>query len=424
MTLLVPSSLLQQAGDSKDGQRFVLASREWLDLQTRVQAVLALPTDIGEYEERYGDSSSGSQMKDVFDAMHRLQQTANCYGSPSGMRARIIKDPAFLASATRPSNDAFSATVWTLQRTHLDAFTIASAFRSIPNLAATAKPAEAVSGIKSLFLDQGQIISSMDRTIGQLNTLIAEFRDLEEKLGAAQEQMQTYTDRSSKTRVELDKEIGSIRANIAELEKQRDAAYDKWLGLTISACVVPAIIAIAGIAIMVILAVPTGGGSFAVGSAITGAGAALSAAALGAAAGVARTSYDDLCGKVQEQDEFMAKRICYRSDLGALDELMKFTLPSSTSVISQLGDVRDAWSGSIRELSSRVNDLSVANLQDSPWLNSSLMMNAADSWTRLDDSLKAFMRGSFVDATLVDFGDPLPRDDAKWAQNFDGKKAA
>jgi hypothetical protein len=127
---------------------------------------------------------------------------------------------------------------------------------------------------------------------------------------------------------------------------------------------------------------------------------------------------------VQEQDEFMGKRICYRSDLGALDELMKFTLPSSTSVISQLGDVRDAWSGSIRELSSRVSDLSVANLQDSPWLNTSLMMGAADSWTRLDESLKAFMRGSFVDATLVDFGDPLPRDDAKWAQNFDGKKAA
>jgi hypothetical protein len=236
--------------------------------------------------------------------------------------------------------------------------------------------------------------------------------------------MQTYTDRSSKTRVELDKEIGAIRANIADLEKQRDAAYDKWLGLTIAACAVPAVIGIVGIAVMVILAVPTGGGSFAVGSAVTGAGAAVAAGALGAAAGVARTGYDNLCTKVQEQDEFLAKRTCYRTDLGALDSLMKFSLPASSSVISQLGDVRDAWSGSIREFSSRVNDLSVGNLQDSPWLNTALMNGASASWGRLDDALKAFMRGSFVDASLLDFGDALPRDDASWAQNFGGKKAA
>ncbi|MCS0657563.1 alpha-xenorhabdolysin family binary toxin subunit A [Massilia terrae] len=424
MSLLVPSPLLLQAGDSKDAQRFLLASREWLDLQTRVQAVLALPSDIGEYQERYGDASSGTQMKDCFDAMHRLQQTANCYGSPTGLRAKIIKDPGFLANATRPSNDAFSATVWTLQRTHLDAFTIASTFKSIPDLAQGARPSDTVAGIKSLFMDQGQIISSMDRTIGQLNTLITEFQGLEQKLADAQDQMKTYTDRSSKTRVELDKEIGEIRATIADLEKERDAAYGKWLGLTIAACAVPAVIAIAGIAIMVILAVPTGGGSFAVGSAITGAGAALAGAALGTAAGIARTKYEDLCTRVQEEDEFLGKRICYRSDLGALDELMKFTLPSSTSVISQLGEVRDAWNGSIRELSSRVNDLSVANLTDSPWLNQGLMNDAAASWGRLDEALKAFVRGSFVDATLIDFGDPLPRDDAKWIQNFSARKAA
>lgn len=424
MSLLVPSPLLLPAGDSKDAQRFLLASREWLDLQTRVQAVLALPTDIGEYQERYGDASSETQMRECFDAMRHLQQAVNCYGSPTGLRAKVVKDPGFLANAARPSNDAFSATVWTLQRAHLDAFTIASTFRSIPDLAMGAKPADTVAGIKSLFLDQGQIVASMDRTVGQLNTLISEFQGLEQKLGDAQDQMRTYTDRSSRTRVELDQEIGEIRATIADLEKQRDAAYDKWLGLTIAACAVPAIIAIVGIAAMVILAVPTGGGSFAVGAAATGAGATLAGAALGSAAALTRTRYENLCARVEEEGELLGKRICYRSDLGAIDELMKFTLPSSAGVIAQLGEVRDAWYGSIRELSARANDLSVANLADSPWLNQALMSDAAASWGRLDEALKAFVRGSFVDATLLDFGDPLPRDDAKWIQNFSARKAA
>lgn len=424
MSLLVPSPLLLPAGDSKDAQRFLLASREWLDLQTRVQAVLALPTDIGEYRERYGDASSETQMRECFDAMRRLQQAVNRYGSPTGLRAKVVKDPGFLANAARPSNDAFSATVWTLQRAHFDAFTIASTFRSIPDLAMGARPADTVAGIKSLFLDQGQIVPSMDRTVGQLNTLISEFQGLEQKLGDAQDQMRTYTDRTSRTRVELDQEIGEIRATIADLEKQRDAAYDKWLGLTIAACAVPAIIAIVGIAAMVILAVPTGGGSFAVGAAATGAGATLAGAALGSAAALTRTKYENLCARVEEEGELLGKRICYRSDLGAIDELMKFTLPSSAGVIAQLGEVRDAWYGSIRELSARANDLSVANLADSPWLNQARMSDAAASWERLDEALKAFVRGSFVDATLLDFGDPLPRDDAKWIQNFSARKAA
>lgn len=424
MSLLVPSPLLLPAGDSKDAQRFLLASREWLDLQTRVQAVLALPTDVGEYQERYGDAASGAQMRECFDAMRRLQQAVNRYGSPTGLRAKMVKDPGFLANAARPSNDAFSATVWTLYRAHLDAFTIASTFRSIPDLAMGARPADTAAGIKSLFLDQGQIVASMDRTVGQLNTLISEFQGLEQKLGDAQDQMRTYTDRSSRTRVELDQEIGEIRATIADFEKQRDTAYDKWLGLTIAACAVPAIIAIVGIAAMVILAVPTGGASFALGAAATGAGATLAGVALGSAAALTRTKYENLCARVEEEGELLGKRICYRSDLGALDELMKFTLPASARVIAQLGEVRDAWYGSIRELSARANDLSVANLADSPWLNQARMSDAAASWGRLDEALKAFVRGSLVDATLLDFGDPLPRDDAKWIQNFSARKAA
>ena len=210
MTLLIPSSLLLQAGDSKDAQRFVLASSEWLDLQNRVQAVLALPTDIGEYAERYGDASSGSQMKDCFDAMHQLQQTASRYGSPSSLRAKLLKNPNFLACDTRPSNDAFSATVWTIQRAHQNAFSLASTFRGFPSLMRGESAAGIATGVKSLFLDQGQIIDQMQRTVGHLKQLIDEFGSIESELDKAQLRMKTFTDRSSKTRTSLDEEIGAL----------------------------------------------------------------------------------------------------------------------------------------------------------------------------------------------------------------------
>lgn len=424
MTLLVPSSLLPQAGDNKDSNRFVLASSEWLDLQTRIESVLALPSDIGEYEERYGDASSGSQMRACFDAMHALQQTAGGYGSPRSLRSAVLNDPNFLAGRARPRNDAFSSTVWTMQKAHQDAFTLASAFNSIPSLAAQETASGTVAGIKSLFLDGGQIVSNLDQTIAQLDALITEFQSLERQLDNAQQAMKVYTDRSSKTRIALDKEIGALQATIADLEQKRDAAYSKWLDLTIAACVAPAVIGVVGIAIMVILAVPTGGASFAVGSAITGGAATIAAGALGVAAGIARSQYDSLVEKVEQQDEFMQKRVCYRSDLGALDKLMQFSLPASGGVITQLGAVREAWAGARGEIVARVNDLSTANLGDSPWLKRDQMAAASAGWTRLDEALKAFMRGSFVDAVVLDFGDPLPQDQARWSQSFAIAKAA
>jgi hypothetical protein len=90
MALFVPSSqLLVTADESKTAQKFVLSSNSWFDLQSRLQSVLALPYNYGEYELRYGSASSGSQMKECFGAMNRLQGVAIRYGNPkaSGRRS-------------------------------------------------------------------------------------------------------------------------------------------------------------------------------------------------------------------------------------------------------------------------------------------------------------------------------------------------
>lgn len=278
MSLLVPSTLLLQAGDNKEALRFVLASSEWFDLQTRVQALLALPCDIGEYQERYGDASAGVQMKECFGAMHMLQQCASRYGSPKRLRARILNDPTFLSTAARPRNDAFSATVWTLERAYQDAFQLAATFKSIPGMARYESPGDITIDIKTLFLGRGQLIERMQQTVDLLDLLIAEFQSIESELDGAQLRMQGFTERASRTRTSLDKEVGALKLRIVALERARDAAWQKWLALTASACIVPATIAVVGIVVLVLLAVPVAATSFAVGTAVSGSLAAASAA--------------------------------------------------------------------------------------------------------------------------------------------------
>lgn len=423
MSLFVPLSLLQYAGDSKAALRFVLASRDWLDLQTGVQALLALPSDIGEYEERYGEPAAAAQRRNCFDAMHQLQQTASRYGSPKRLRARILNDPLFLTSSVRPKNDAFSATVWVLEHAHQDAFALAAAFNSIAATARQTSPAETAAAIRKLFLGRGQIIARMQQTVELLDALIGEFQANENALDSARMAMKSFTDRSSRTRTHLDSEIGALQAPLVALERTRDAAYQKWLTLAMSACSVPATIAIVGIGAMVVRSVPVAAASFAAGTPASSAHAA-SASALGVAAGAAHSAYDGLVAAMQTDSEFAAKLTCYRADLGALDQLMKSALPSSSAVIGQLVLVKSAWAGSIREFSTRVNELSADNLRNGPWLKAPEMTASAAGWSTLDAALKAFVLGSFVDADLIDFGSALPHDDAAWQSHFALRHAA
>jgi hypothetical protein len=260
--------------------------------------------------------------------------------------------------------------------------------------------------------------------VNQLDVLIADLQRMSDELDEAQTAMKVYTDHSGTTQKALNEEIGTLQAKITKLEHDRDAAYSKWIGLTISACVVPAVIAIVGIAIMVVLAVPTDGASFAMGSAVTGAATGIAAAGLGIAAGIARASYDDLVQKVSTTSELTQKRVAYRHDLGALDSTMKFSLPASNGVIAQVQLVRDAWASSLREIKHTVGDLDVSNLASGPWLRESVMAESAANWTKVDDAMRAFGCGSFIDPSLLSFGDALPKDDHDWQAKLSAQVAA
>lgn len=414
MTLFVPASGLLTAVGDGSARKFSLASRDWFAMQNNVSAVLALPSNMDDYTIRYGDASSGQQMKDCFAAMQALQYVAQKYGSPGRLRRAITADPGVLASGLRPRNDAYAATLWTVQKAHRDAFALAQTLKNIPFAAGNASKAEIVEGIKSAFLDADQVVSGMRQTRDQFTVLLAEFESLQKELEEAQDAMKTYTDKSSKTMTALNTEIGQVQNNISKLEKDRDAAYQRWLDFTIASCAVAAVIAIVGIAVSVVLAAPTAGASAFIGSAVAVGVAGAAGAALGVAASVARTSYDDLVKQVQAEQDFLKKRIAYRSDLGALDQLMQFSLPTSAGLVGSLVTIRDAWSATIEEISGRVQALTVANLDDGPWLNAAAMNAAGANWAAVDDAMKAFCMGGFVDPELVAFGAALPKDDPNW----------
>ena len=97
---------------------------------------------------------------------------------------------------------------------------------------------------------------------------------------------------------------------------------------------------------------------------------------------------------------------------------MKFSLPTSNGIINQIQVIKTAWASSIDEIRYKVTDLTSETLADGPWLKEQEMAASAASWIKVDDALKAFLIGSFVDSSLISFGSELPKDDPNWAETL------
>jgi hypothetical protein len=86
--------------------------------------------------------------------------------------------------------------------------------------------------------------------------------------------------------------------------------------------------------------------------------------------------------------------------------------------------LKESWSSSIDEIQYKVANLSPDDLANGPWLKEQEMAASAANWIKVDDVLKAFINGSFVDPDVVKFGKPLPKADLDWQKKFASKLAA
>lgn len=424
MTLLAPSQLLLPAGDCKHARRFVLASREWLDLQARVEAVLGLPPTPDAMQARYGRAAAVTQSKDFFAVLVALRHAACGFGSPQRLRAGLLHDPRALDTPNRPGPEAFGSALWTFQRTGRDALALSSAFAGLAR-PEEARPAnDTAAFIKSRFLDQGQLVDAMERTVIHLNTLMARFQALDHDMDGALQKARVHTAANSRTRKWLDAEMGTLSSSVVQWEQQRSDACSRWLDLSLATGTVPAVLGFAGASPAVILSAPAEARCFTAGLAAGDGIAAIVAGALSAASGLARSTYNKLVDEVEDSDDFVAQCVHYRADIGALEQVAQHWQGACGGVVAQLRTVRDAWAAAARELVARVGALDTRNLGDGPWLKPGPMEAAAESWRALAEASGAFVLGALLEARPFGFGNLPPRDDPRWQLRFAARATA
>lgn len=424
MTLLAPTRLLLPAGDCKRARRLVLASREWLDLQARIESLLGLPATVDDMQAVYGHAAAVTQSRDAFGAIEALRHTAGGYGSTQRLRARLLDAPQHPDTQNRPGSEAFGCALWAIQRAGHDARALSAAFTAMARQELPRPANDTVASIKSRFLDQGQLVAGMECTVTHLNTAIARFQALDLDMDGALQKARAHTAANSRTRKWLDAEIGTLSAALVQWEQQRSDACSRWLDLALAAGTVPAPLGFVGASPAVILSAPQQPRCFTTVPAEIDGVATIAAGALAAASGCARATYNRLLEESDGTDDFVAQCVHYRADIGALEQVAQHWHGASGGVIAQLRAVRDAWSASAREFVAHVGALDTSNLADGPWLKPGPMEDAAQAWQAIADAAGSFVHGAVIEARPVEPGGLLPRDAPRWQSRFAARATA
>ncbi|MCO4848995.1 MAG: hypothetical protein KC448_13620 [Yoonia sp.] len=409
--ILPPTGLLTTPSGASSPKRFSLGSGHWYSLQNHVQSVLALPYDLGEYEKRYGARSSGEFMTDSFDAMHRLRVVGTKYGSPHSLRTELLKNPGLLADNDMPDGSAYTKVMWTVNKAQNDAFRMATMLAAIPELVTGNSVESSVEGIKTVFTGRGELLDRMAETVKRFDTLLDLLENCQSELEEAQIAMAIYTDKSSTTHNDLNKQIGELGVTIDSLQEKRNAAYNKWLDLTIAAVAAAAAIAVIGIAIGIVMAPESAGASVAIGAAITAGAAAAVGGGIAKAAAAARSDYEKFSTQFNNTQGLRRLRVAYRHDLTALDAQMRFSIPSSTGLVKQFKGFRDGWQSTIDQISETVSALDKNTLRGSVWADRAQMTAAAGQWSTVNSAMTEFMQNSLMDYELIELGNAMPPDD-------------
>ncbi len=428
---LRPSQSLYSFNESRDENdpdivgemRFNLFSADWLMLQRRVESARGLPETRDVFDAQYGVYPDQPIFGQCYEAMKDLRSSAlDNFGGPAELRTSILES-ASTGGSTNYGSTFYGGLGKNMEE--LRRFVLNLEQLSNPRIASywSKCDKESVKVLKAYLLGkQNTGISAPNNGLAyQSDQIGREFNDLAMKLEKAleaqrtyEEQLRKFTGESSEMVAATNKAIGEAKANIKKLTKDREAAYDAWLGFTIAAVTTSVGVAVIGTVVSVALYASIAASAAASGGmtlALAAPAVALQFSTIGIAAGLAsglgakaaseRASYDQLGRDLAAARETERKAINLGHDLAGLEAQMK-RLDAEEGVSGEkvLKDVRafgDVFTDLAQQLQGHADNLTVNNISDSPLANVDATADLIVTWTPIKDLADQFGRNMLVD---------------------------
>jgi hypothetical protein len=404
---VMPTRELTSTTLRTDRNRFVLFSESWLNLQSYVQAGLLLPITRGNFEEKYGAFSNQKLITDTIEAMKRVQGLSETFGNPTLIKKRILENQSYLTTKTAP-NEIYGHIIWLAMQMQAAAGRYQSTLKNIEKYLSTGTKQERADNLKEILIGQGGLITVATDMQKKTDDLLRKLITFDGQIGAANEQLTTYT-RQGSALIEEARKIAKAHQDKIDnqLKPAAQKAWDKYIGYTVGAASAPVAIFFIGM-LAAVLAPVTFGTSVAF-AAVAIAGSAGAAIALAVAAGEQQKIYNNLQAEIKTAEKDIQKKTLLTTDLGSFNSQAALIGTGMADFKKNLQEISGMWLDVQGNLSYICTNYTVDQLGSLSWINQAMQLeDAGDKWSDIKKTSQEFTQNSLIDFQFGQFGDPLP----------------
>ncbi|MEL7370319.1 MAG: alpha-xenorhabdolysin family binary toxin subunit A [Myxococcota bacterium] len=383
-TELTPNNKLT----SRTGDKFVLFTRNWLSLQTYIQAGLELPISKNGFVDKYGAFDKTSLITGCVEAMKDVHALATTFGMPRSIQQQMITNPSYLGSDT-PPNELYGHMIWLGSQIYRQSTTFAHTLSSLGQTLAPLDTNQRAAATKSILTGPGGLTTTASTAIRQASELMIRLGNFTSSFDNANKHMKQYTSNASEIRKAASSSNAHLVAEIARVQQTAAEAYKRWRDYTISTVHTPV-----GITILTAgLLWPSGLG--------LGAG-------LGAITVKARDAYNSLCDEIGKEQANTAKKLRLLTDLSGLDAQLVHITQAMGEFKSCVEQIQGVWVDVNNSLNAIISNHSDAQLGNIDWLTQAMKLkDAAHRWQAIGDSAQGFVQNSMVPMNTQAFGEKL-----------------
>jgi hypothetical protein len=199
---------------------FDFITAEWLDLQTWLTKIRALPGSPAEFEDRYGTFSDEDDLLATEAALLTAQEISVRLGGPADVQLRLAEEPGYLSSETAPTM-IYGRLLWWVLRAGASSTAVRHQVESVQSLIAEKQASSA---------DVRALLSGDFGLDGLVRAAADAGRELSTTIGNLQDHLrpQISVFAGTKMLAEANQVLGGLGGELTGLHDQAALDYQVW----------------------------------------------------------------------------------------------------------------------------------------------------------------------------------------------------
>lgn len=368
------------ANNADPDKRFVLFTKDFLQLQVVITQAMALPAAQGDFDTKYGTFSQKDVVTGCVTALKKLQDHCLTFGNPTVLVSEVSK----LAEGEKPKT-IYGKLVWLSHKIANVAENFESAFKYLPAEFKKLKTeTEKAAYLKEMLMGEGGLVSEAATMASEADALSKEVLDYLNTMNTVKKPVMDYFSKSKPDDANNLYNVAKAKhteltQKVEQMQKEVDALGDEYLKYVAITTGVSVGLLVVSMGMLWPVSAVTGG-------------------VLGSMTENLRKARNDLSAQLDGVRGDVAKKLALVTDINGFNPAIDRVAGNLDSVCKGLAVIAGVWTGVVTRLTAVATETKPDQLAKLSEQNVTRKINSArDKWDKVVEATYQFTTEAFVE---------------------------